>query len=128
MGGKPGLNVVMVKMTWQRLNIGSRMPETQEHQEQLRILFQDSGMAASCLQVQQMALLDNTCIILPPNFLSKSDPSAICRILSETTSTKSISYNLDVWWNSLTSLLGHAFMVLCQIKMLKIILNARCKT
>ena len=30
---------------------------------------------------------------LPPNFLSKSGPSAICRILSETRSTKRIPLN-----------------------------------
>ena len=51
-------------------------------------------MAASCLKVQQMALV-NVCSIpsfkLPPIFFSKSVPSAICRMSSETRSTKRMS-------------------------------------
>ena len=53
-------------------------------------------MAASCLRVQQMALVNNVCSILPTNFFSKSDPSAICRISSETRSTmRMVQNNLD---------------------------------
>ena len=29
----------------------------------------NNGMAAGCLKVQQMALVNNICSILPPNFL-----------------------------------------------------------
>ena len=58
------------------------------------ILFLDNGMAASCLKVKQMALVNNVCSILPSNFLSKSDPGAISRILSETRSTERMNSQL----------------------------------
>ena len=54
----------------------------------------DSGTAASCLKVQQIALVNVMWYSSPkppPNFLSKSDLSAICRISSETKSTKRIA-------------------------------------
>ena len=35
----------------------------------ISILFVNNGMAASCLKVQQMALVNIVCTILPPNFL-----------------------------------------------------------
>ena len=54
------------------------------------ILFVDKGMAASYLKVQQMASVNNEHSTLPPNFLCKSDPSAICGMSSETRSTKSM--------------------------------------
>ena len=56
----------------------------------LVILFVDKGMAASSPKMQQMALVDIERRIPPPNFLSKSGPSAICRISSETRSTMRI--------------------------------------
>ena len=59
-----------------------------------QILFAGNGMAASCLKVQQMGLVNNVCSILPPNFpsnfISKYDLSPTCKISSETRSTKRI--------------------------------------
>ena len=56
------------------------------------VLFVENGTTASCLKVQQMVLVNNGGGIPRPNFLYKSHPSAICRIESETRSTKRIGW------------------------------------
>ena len=66
------------------------MNSSEKVQQVWAILFVDNGMATSCFKVQQMALVNNLCNILPQKFLSKSDRSAVCRILSESRSTKRI--------------------------------------
>ena len=53
-------------------------------------------VTASCLKVQQMALVNNLSSILPPNFLSISDSSAICMISSENRYKKRIESNCNI--------------------------------
>ena len=79
---------------WRRLNWQTCFP--QDYTQSILIHFVNNGMAASCLKVQQMAsvnVMSRSSRKLPPNFLCKSDPSAICRISSEIRSTKRMLKN-----------------------------------
>ena len=85
-------------------------------------------MAASCLIVRQMGLVNNVCSILSLNFLSKSDPSTICRIFSETRSTKIMNANCLTELESYRQF-KHPFFILMYLKQFKFsrLTSAICK-